>query len=121
MLTAVTRSTLSTAYACWRSLGQQHPAVHQATPAARHHASLQVLGLLASGLLAASATAFALEECARRGQAYLLTFTGEQVAGWSLRDNRVGVGLHAVSHRAMPCMPCHVMPCRAVRCRASLV
>ncbi|PRW20778.1 Meiotic nuclear division 1 [Chlorella sorokiniana] len=36
-----------------------------------------VLGLLASGLLAASATAFALEECARRGQAYLLTFTAD--------------------------------------------
>ncbi|KAI7838055.1 hypothetical protein COHA_008138 [Chlorella ohadii] len=36
-----------------------------------------VLGLLASGLLAASAAAFALEECARRGQAYLLTFTAD--------------------------------------------
>ena len=64
-----------------------------------------MLGLLASGLLAASASAFALEECARRGQAYLLTFTGGWVGGWR-QTAGAGVGRagaqQAAKRDAMP-------------------
>ncbi len=106
----------------------QHPTHHM------HLHFMQVLGLLASGLLAASAAAFALEECARRGQAYLLTFTGGRKGGWvggSLRSwvsvrRRVEKACHAMPCHAMPChaMPCHVdscMACQAMSCCAKAV